>query len=178
MNELKAMNVCYDKDKNRVIINSDKNSPFPKGLTCYDVKAALSVFQDDTPVYIYQVLSETNTRNRYKDVQINSKERDCLMRNTECTGDFEVAASGCLISMADQIRKEKGYTDLASDSDNEVWYNFYLAFTDEDIQLTFTCNNGEKDDWVTYQLPMTDYEKLCMWKRLPRFFFEVMNNIM
>ena len=29
MSELKAMNVCYDKDKNRVIINSDKNSPFP-----------------------------------------------------------------------------------------------------------------------------------------------------
>lgn len=177
MNELKAMNVCHDKDKNRVVINSDKNSPFPKGLTCQDVKSALSVFQNDTPVYIHQVLSESNTRDRYKDVQINSKERDCLMRNTECTGDFEVAASGCLISMADQIRKEKGYTDLASDSDNEVWYNFYLAFTGEDIQLTFTCNNGEKDDWATYQIPMADYEKLCMWKRLPRFFFEVISNM-
>lgn len=114
------MNVCYDKGKNRVVINSDKNSPFPKGLTCYDVKSALSVFQNDTPVYI---------------------------------------------------------PNLASDSDNEVWYNFYLAFTGEDIQLTFTCNNGEKDDWATYQLPMADYEKLCMWKRLPRFFFEVISNM-
>ena len=176
MNEMKAMNVCYDKD--RVIINSDRNSAFPKGLTCHDVKSALNVFQDDTPVYIHQVQSERDMKDRYKNVQINSKERDCLMKDAECAGDFEVAASDCLISMADQIRKEKGYTDLASDSDNEVWYNFYLAFTDEDIQLTFTCNNGENDDWATYQLPMTDHEKLCMWKRLPRFFFEVMNNIM
>lgn len=175
MNEVKAMNVYYDKAENQVVINSDKNSAFPKGLTCHDVKSALSIFQNDTPVYIHQVQSERDMRDRYKNIQINSKERDCLMNDTECAGDFEVAASGCLISMADQIRKEKGYTDLASDSDNEVWYNFYLAFTDEDIQLTFTCNNGEKDDWKTYQLPMTDHEKLCMWKRLPRFFFEVMN---
>lgn len=176
MNEMKAMNVCYDKD--RVIINSDKNSAFPKGLTCHDVKSAISVFQDNTPVYIHQMQSEGDMRDRYKNIRISSEDSNCLMMDTEDAGNFEVAASDTLIDMADQIRKDKGYTDLVSDLDNDVWYNFYLEFTDEDIRLTFTCNNGEKDDWATYQFPMTDYEKLCMWKRLPRFFFEVMNNVM
>lgn len=99
---------------------------------------------------------------RYSDIELSNFEFDSSDKN----GCFDVTAltfenMSKLISMADAIRKKAGYTDLASQMNNEVYYNFYLYFDAEKmaIRLYFVTNCSEKDDYADYDLPITNKEK-------------------
>ncbi len=93
---------------------------------------------------------------RYENLIIQNLDLNGKTWNYECLSTDE------LIETANNIRREKGYSDLVSaENDNDVYYNFYLQFTPDSKQLELiaTCNNGEKDDWVAYSLPVTPKEK-------------------
>ncbi len=99
---------------------------------------------------------------RYSDIELSNFEFDSSDKN----GCFDVTTftlenMSKLISMADTIRKKAGYTDLASQMNNEVYYNFYLYFDAEKmaIRLYFVTNCSEKDDYADYDLPITNKEK-------------------
>jgi hypothetical protein len=65
------------------------------------------------------------------------------------------------IRFVDRIRKELGYTDLASSTDNDVYYNFYLEInlaTDERV-VKVIVNNGEKDDYAEYEFECDIYHE-------------------
>ena len=93
---------------------------------------------------------------RYENLIIQNLDLNGKTWNYECLSTDE------LIETANNIRRKKGYSDLVSaENDNDVYYNFYLQFTPDSKQLELiaTCNNGEKDDWATYSLPVTPKEK-------------------
>lgn len=63
------------------------------------------------------------------------------------------------IDFIDKVRKELGYTDSASSTDNEVYYNFYLEInleTNERI-VKVIVNNSEKDDFAEYEFECSIY---------------------
>ena len=73
-----------------------------------------------------------------------------------------IKATDELIKITNNIRKEKGYTDLVAwNDDNEVYYNFYLACypATKKTCIYAICNHGEFDDFGSYDLPMTKEEK-------------------
>lgn len=74
--------------------------------------------------------------------------------------DLEIMSTSELIAIVDDMRKQKGYTDL-SYGDNDVYYNIYAICSPRKnkIKLVAICNNGELDDYAQYELPMTSEEK-------------------
>lgn len=74
--------------------------------------------------------------------------------------DLQISPTDELIDITDNIRKEKGYTDLFS-IDNDIYYNFYVVcYPDKnEIGILATCNYGKFDDYANYELPMTSEEK-------------------
>lgn len=88
---------------------------------------------------------------------------------------FEVEPTDEMISIADRIREEKGFTDKATDINNDVWYNYYLEVNlkDETVEMWFTCNNGEKDDYAGYEIVMDELEtKHFLWKAFKQYILE------
>ena len=85
--------------------------------------------------------------------------------------------TGELIDRVDEIRRELGYKDLVSDSDNDVYYNFYLLYRPADsyIKVTATCNNGEEDDWHSYELPM-DKDSMDILRKMAKAEFKRMED--
>lgn len=86
---------------------------------------------------------------------------DELQLNGDGSGDFYVPATEDLIKALDDIRADKGFTDLVKDHDNDVYYNFYVAFepNKKEIRLTGTANESEKDDWESYTIQLSPEEK-------------------
>lgn len=75
---------------------------------------------------------------------------------------LNIVATDELVDIVNNIREENGNTDLVEiEDDNEVYYNFYLmCYPDErKISIFAICNNGEKDDFFDYLLPMTNEER-------------------
>lgn len=67
--------------------------------------------------------------------------------------------SGELIDAMDELRKSLGYTDLVGGKGwivlaNDVYYNFYVDYNpkDDTVEISGTVNNGENDDWVSYEI--------------------------
>lgn len=86
--------------------------------------------------------------------------------------NFDLLPTDELISIADNIRAEKGFEDEAVNPNNDVWYNFYLDvdIVKQTVRIWFSCNNGEKDDYANYEIPMTDSEKeQFLWKAFRQF---------
>lgn len=78
--------------------------------------------------------------------------------------NWYITPSEALCNKADKIRKDKGYTDLLNDINNEVYYDFYLQYSLDKqgykkIEVYFVCAHGEKDDYANYFIPLNNYEK-------------------
>ena len=76
--------------------------------------------------------------------------------------DFDIEDTNELIDITNDIRKNNGNTDLVGNEyDNKVYYNFYLiCYPDErKISILAVCNNGEKDDFCDYLLPIVNEER-------------------
>lgn len=106
---------------------------------------------------------------RYKNITTDFIDKDFLcFTNNEHEGNIVLVATDELVNITNEIRKNRGYTDLVGiEYENDVYYNFYLMFdTDKKIiSIQAVCNYGEKDDEVYYELPMTEEErKNVTWK--------------
>ena len=85
---------------------------------------------------------------------------------------FDLQPTNELLRIADGIRKEKGYTDMVTDDDTDVWYNYYLDVdvVKETVTMWFSCNNGEKDDYANYTIDLSEEEiKMFIWKAFRQF---------
>lgn len=85
----------------------------------------------------------------------------------EAEMSFEVIPEDWLCDLIDEIREKDGNTDLQSNPNNDVWYNFYLEvdFDNYNIRLYAICNNGEKDDYAQYEVELdTIEEKILLYK--------------
>ena len=60
------------------------------------------------------------------------------------------------IDTIDKFREEKGFTDKASSSDNEVYYNLYLVYSlaINTYHVEVFVNNSEEDDYATYKFEL------------------------
>lgn len=100
---------------------------------------------------------------RYKNIKIDDFDVDCLdFIDKELEGNVILCGTDELIEITNNIRKQRGYTDLVEvDCDNDVYYNFYLVFntSKKEISIQAVCNYGEKDDEVWYKLPMSREEE-------------------
>lgn len=100
---------------------------------------------------------------RYENIKVDVADVSFLdFSDGESAGNIILCATDELIDITNNIRKECGYTDLVEvDCDNDVYYNFYLMFDTnrKEVSIQAVCNNGEKDDYVWYKLPMTIEEE-------------------
>ena len=100
---------------------------------------------------------------RYQKLRADIIDTDYFVFDSgDCKGDIVLVGTDELIELTNNIRKERGYTDLVEiHSDNDVYYNFYLMFDikKQEVSIEAVCNYGEKDDEVWYKLPMTLQEK-------------------
>lgn len=103
----------------------------------------------------------------------NIEYQDLVLMNYEWMDDsvidYEVQPTDNLLQVADNIRKINGNTDFVSDILNEVYYNFYLDLdtVKESVKMYFVCNNGEKDDYETYEIIMSEeMTKAMLWKAI------------
>lgn len=100
---------------------------------------------------------------RFTNIQLEDLDLDY-----ENTGTFYIPATDELVDLTNNIRKRQGNTDLVGvEYDNDVYYNFYLMFDvpNQEIKLQASCNHGEKDDWVWYNIPLfPEEEKMLMFK--------------
>lgn len=100
---------------------------------------------------------------RFVDIQLEELDLDY-----ENTGTFYIPATDELVELTNNIRKRQDNTDLVGvEYDNDVYYNFYLMFDapKQEIKLQASCNHGEKDDWVWYNIPLfPEEEKMLMFK--------------
>lgn len=100
---------------------------------------------------------------RFTNIQLESLDLDF-----ENNGSFYIPATDELVDLTNDIRKRQGNTDLVGvEYDNDVYYNFYLMFdiTKQEIKLQASCNHGEKDDWVWYNITLfPEEEKMLMFK--------------
>ena len=90
----------------------------------------------------------------YQDLKINWKEDIDITDYTltlalECENDNA-------IDTIDKFREEKGFTDKASSSDNEVYYNIYLVYSlaINTYHVEVFVNNSEKDDYASYNFDL------------------------
>ncbi len=90
----------------------------------------------------------------YQDLKINWKDDIDITDYTlslalECENDNP-------INTIDSFRVEKGFTDKASSSDNDVYYNLYLVYnlTTNTYHVEVTINNSEKDDYASYEFEL------------------------
>ena len=89
---------------------------------------------------------------------------------------FEVIPEDWLCDLIDEIREKDGNTDLQSNPNNDVWYNFYLEvnFDNYNIRLYASCNNGEKDDFAQYEVELdTIEEKILLYKAFYQYAKEI-----
>lgn len=100
---------------------------------------------------------------RYENLKVDVREKDYLQFTSDgFEGDIALCGSEELISITNEIHKKQGNTDLVgTDDENDVYYNFYLAFNAQtkEVSIQAICNYGEKDDEVSYKLPMTAEEE-------------------
>ena len=100
---------------------------------------------------------------RYENLKVDVVDVDFLdFTSKKAEGNVVLCGTDELIEITNNIRKERGYTDLVEvDCDNDVYYNFYLVFntSKKEISIQAVCNYGEKDDEVWYKLPMTIEEE-------------------
>ena len=95
------------------------------------------------------------------------------------TVGFELMATEALITIADRIRKERGfrpmhpldeYTDETCDNDG--FYNFYVGlngFSDTKVDscIEFVVVNADSEDNVdTYTIELTEEEQIAIYNRL------------
>ena len=105
---------------------------------------------------------------KYQNLQTDWMKLDFLQFSMdEKQGNIELSSIDELVNITNDIRKEKGFTDMAGEPDSEVYYNFYLEFNTAEkyLKLTAVCEGGEKDDYAIYELPMSKEEtKNVMWQ--------------
>ena len=108
---------------------------------------------------------------RFTDIELEE-----IDLNGDGSGNY-IAMSEDLIEAMNAIRKRQGNTDLVGvEYDNDVYYNFYLMFNpaEQKIDLTGTCNHGEKDDFVVYYIDTTgDEERMLIWKLIEQLVKEI-----
>lgn len=66
------------------------------------------------------------------------------------------AQNDTVIDTIDKFREEKGFTDKACSSDNEVYYNLYLVYnlSINTYHVEVVVNNSEKDDYASYDFDL------------------------
>lgn len=100
---------------------------------------------------------------RYKMLKFNLTDSDFMIFTySNVEGNISLCSTDELIEITNEIRKEKGYTDLVTaDCDNDVYYSFYLVFNiiKREVKICASCNHGGKDDYAWYTLPMTTDEE-------------------
>lgn len=105
---------------------------------------------------------------RYKKLDTNLDDPECIqITDKKQEGNIILSSSDELISITNNIRKEKGFTDMAGEPDSEVYYNFYLEFNaaEKYLKLAAVCEGGEQDDCAIYELPMSNGEQRnVMWQ--------------
>lgn len=100
---------------------------------------------------------------RYEKLIVDKRDWNLIVLNNEEEGNIDLIATEELIEITNTIREEKGYADLVSTKlDNDVYYNFYLCFNAQQktVEIQATCNHGAEDDYASYELPMTQEEKV------------------
>lgn len=108
-------------------------------------------------------------------------DRDYLnFTNKGYEGNISLVSTDELICITNDIRMKNGNTDLVGKLyNNDVYYNFYLVFDTQkqDAHIQAVCNCSEKDDWVSYELPMSEEEKLSvMWQFIQMLTEEIYNS--
>ena len=90
----------------------------------------------------------------YQDLKINWKDDiditdSILTLALECENDNA-------IDTIDKFREEKGFTDKASSSDNDVYYNIYLVYrlVINAYHVEVVVNNSEKDNYASYDFDL------------------------
>ena len=77
---------------------------------------------------------------------------------------YLVSVNDTPINLIDKFRENLGFNDGAGDSDNDVYYNFYLEFdlVNNTSKISVVVNNSEKDDFAeyTFDLDITDESKI------------------
>ena len=77
---------------------------------------------------------------------------------------YLVSVNDTPINLIDKFRKNLGFVDGAGDSDNDVYYNFYLEFdlVNNTSKISVVVNNSENDDYAeyTFDLDITDENKI------------------
>lgn len=90
----------------------------------------------------------------YQDLKINWKEDFDI---DDCVLDLVLEAqNGTAIDTIDEFREEKGFTDKAGSSDNDVYYNIYLIYNlaINTYHVEVVVNNSEKDDYASYDFDL------------------------
>lgn len=105
---------------------------------------------------------------------------DVIIQNFEWVDgqilSFDLQPTDELLKLADDIRELNGCADKATDSSNDVWYNYYLDvdLVQEIVTVWFQCNNGEKDDYAQYDIELdADEVKMFTWKAFRQFAMEM-----
>lgn len=117
---------------------------------------------------------------RYQNLLADHDDHDYLnFTNKEYEGNISLVSTDELIGITNDIRMKNGNTDLVGKCNNAVYYNFYLVFDTQkqDAHIQAVCNCSEKDDWVSYKLPMSEEEKLSvMWQFIQMLTKEIYNS--
>lgn len=112
---------------------------------------------------------------RFENIKLESLDTD--MGNGELEGNFIVPSTDELIEITNAIRERQGNTDLVGvEYENDVYYTHYLAFNADKKEITLQASiaNGEKDDYVWYNIELLPEEKeMLMWKVIK----ELLNDI-
>lgn len=112
---------------------------------------------------------------RFENIKLESLDTD--MGNGEHEGNFIVPATDELIEIINKIRERQGNTDLVGvEYENDVYYTHYLSFNADKKEITLQASvaNGEKDDYVWYNIELFPEEKeMLMWKVIK----ELLNDI-
>ena len=112
---------------------------------------------------------------RFENIKLESFDTD--MGNGELEGNFIIPSTDELIEITNTIRKRQGNTDLVGvEYENDVYYTHYLSFNADKKEITLQASvaNGEKDDYVWYNIELLPEEKeMLMWKVIK----ELLNDI-
>jgi hypothetical protein len=112
---------------------------------------------------------------RFKNIELENLDTD--LGNGGYEGNFVIPATDELIEITNKIRERQGNTDLVGVKyENDVYYTHYLSFNADKKEITLQASvaNGEKDDYVWYNIELLPEEKeMLMWKVIK----ELLNNI-
>ena len=119
---------------------------------------------------------------RFEDVELRDfDEYDYMDGVGTKRGAFRCYETDEQYDIANKIRANEGYTDLATDDENDsedLFYSFYLSYDIEtkEVDMWFIVHNGEKDDGDIYYDYITlslEEKELLMFKIIKRLIDDI-----